>query len=277
MKEPRFGSNKIQSFIELETTKGKVRWGLEGPENRIFLETSTGKVYLTDENGYMASDVINEVTAGNGVRLDGVILKDGTVKAHTPLLRTGFTTVSIVEYGDGIDMTSVLTLTGFAIGTIPAAAAALAVGAVVAYFPSAGIHVEDIYCQSLSLTLPGTVVNADVGLGSLVASGAQQLLSSVGATAEDRLTGQTVPTAVGGGAVTTALVRSSAAGISLNLAASVKDIFLNAAGLFCAQSANLCMYGSTDSSTGKNAAPMPSLVSAILFLKIAILPAAASA
>ena len=61
------------------------------------------------------------------------------------------------------------------------------------------------------------------------------------------------------------------------IAPIVIAIRVNTSGLFCAQSANFCMYGITSSSTGKNAAPMPSLVSAMLFLKIAILPAAVSA
>lgn len=231
MKEPVLGSNRKQSFIDFETTKGKLRFGLEGPENRIFVEASGTKRYLTDENGYFASDTINESTSGNGVNIDSVILKDGTVKANTPLIRSGFSTVSVAEYGDGIDMTTVLTLTDFVIGTVPAAAAALAFGAAVAYFPaSPDVHIEDIFALSLSLSLPGTAVNTDLGLGSVVATGVQTLLSSVGSTAEDRLTGQTIPTALNGGAVTKAVVRAAASGISLNIAASIKDIFLNVAG-----------------------------------------------
>jgi hypothetical protein len=227
MKEPKFGSNRTQSFIDYETTVGKLRLGLE--DLRLFAEVGNQKIYITDSSGNLTATV-GEASVGAGVPIDGTLIKDGTLTKVTPLLKTGFDTVSIVEYGDGMNNVSVLTLTDFIIGTIPAAAAALGVGAAVAYFPaSPGVHIEDAYAQSLSLKLPGTVVNADVGLGSVVATGAINLLSGTG-TFEDRLTGQTIPTAIGGGAVTKAVVRASAAGIALNIAASVKDIMLNAAG-----------------------------------------------
>jgi len=208
MKDPVLGSNKTQSFIDFETTKGKVRWGIEGADQKQFLEVEGTKVYLIDENGY------------------NIILR---TKVRTPLVTTPVGTVSITEYGDGIDMTTVLTLTNFIVGALAGAAAALAVGNIVAAFP-AGAHIEDIFYQSLSLACAGTAVNTDTGLGSVIASGASALLSTVGVTSEDRLTGQTVPTAAAGGAVTTALLRANVAGISLNVAASVKDVFLNSAG-----------------------------------------------
>ena len=49
MKEPKFGSNKEQSFIEFETTEGKLRFGKE--DSRIFVEIGTTKSYLTDSDG----------------------------------------------------------------------------------------------------------------------------------------------------------------------------------------------------------------------------------
>jgi len=152
-----------------------------------------------------------------------------TNKLSAPLITTPVTTVTIVEYGDGKDMTTTLTLTDFVVGALAGAAAALAIGNIVAAFP-AGNHIEDIFFQSLSLKCAGTAVNSDTGLGSVVASGTQSVLSGVGATSEDRLTGQTIPTAVGGGAVTVALVRANVAGISLNVAANIKNVFLNSAG-----------------------------------------------
>ena len=49
MKEPKLGSNKEQSFIEFETTEGLMRFGKE--DNRIFVEVSGNKFYLTDSDG----------------------------------------------------------------------------------------------------------------------------------------------------------------------------------------------------------------------------------
>jgi len=147
------------------------------------------------------------------------------------LMTTPVGTVVINEYGDGRDITTVLTLTDFIVGALAGAGAALGIGNIVAAFP-AGAHVENWYYQSLSLKAAGTAVNTDTGLGSVIASGAVSVLSGTG-TFEDRLTGQTVPTAAGGGAVTTALLNPTAGvqtGIALNVAASVKNVFLNAAG-----------------------------------------------
>lgn len=147
------------------------------------------------------------------------------------LMTTPVGTVVINEYGDGRDITTVLTLTDFIVGALAGAGAALGIGNIVAAFP-AGAHVENWYYQSLSLKAVGTAVNTDTGLGSVIASGAVSVLSGTG-TFEDRLTGQTVPTAAGGGAVTTALLNPTAGvqtGIALNVAASVKNVFLNAAG-----------------------------------------------
>jgi len=147
------------------------------------------------------------------------------------LMTTPVGTVVINEYGDGRDITTVLTLTNFIVGALAGAGAALGIGNIVAAFP-AGAHVENWYYQSLSLKAAGTAVNTDTGLGSVIASGAVSVLSGTG-TFEDRLTGQTVPTAAGGGAVTTALLNPTAGvqtGIALNVAASVKNVFLNAAG-----------------------------------------------
>lgn len=159
---------------------------------------------------------------------------------------TPVTTVAIKEYGDGRDITTVLTLTNFVVGALNSAAAALGVGNIVYAFP-AGQHLELVYgFSSLSLTCPGTAVNADVGLGSVIASGAVSVLSGT-STFEDRITGQTIATASTGGAAASALVAATAGigtGIALNVAASVKNVFLNAAGTWNANNtSNLTASG----------------------------------
>ena len=147
---------------------------------------------------------------------------------------TPVTTVAIKEYGDGRDITTVLTLTNFGVGALNSAAAALGVGNIVYAFP-AGQHLELVYgFSSLSLTAAGTAVTCKTGLGSVVASGAVSVLSGT-ATFQDRLTAQDIATAAAGGTAVSALAAATAGigtGIALNVAASVKNVFLNAAGTF---------------------------------------------
>lgn len=162
---------------------------------------------------------------------DGAI-RTTSVKAKVPIGTTPVGTVSIEEYGDGKDFTTVLTLTNFIVGTLAGAAAALGVGNIVYAFP-AGQHLELVSSfSSLVLKAAGTAVATDTGLGSVIASGAVNVLSGT-ATFEDRLTGQTINTAAAGGAAVSALAAATAgigAGISLNVAGSVKNVFLNSAG-----------------------------------------------
>lgn len=62
MKEPKFGKNAIQSFVEFETTTGPVRFGVEG--TRLFFERKNVKSYLTDSSDQMAL-TINPTAIGN--------------------------------------------------------------------------------------------------------------------------------------------------------------------------------------------------------------------
>jgi hypothetical protein len=238
MKEPKFCSNKTQSYLQFETTVGWIRWGIEAPYQQIFVETKNGKVYLTDINGYQCNDVINDIS-GNGINIDGSILKDGTLSANVSLITTPVSTVSIKEYGDGRNFTTVLTLTEFIIGALAGAAAALGIGNIVAAFP-AGVHIEQITYLSLSLKCAGTAVNTDTGLGSVIATGVVSVLSGT-TTFEDRHTGQTIATAFGGGTVVASLKNTTAGvqtGIALNDVSSIKNIFLNSAGTWNANNIN---------------------------------------
>lgn len=163
---------------------------------------------------------------------DTLGLTADSLRHRVALGTAGAGTVSVTEYGNGRDVTTVLTLTSFVIGAIPAAAAALGVGNIVYSFP-AGQHFELVSSlSSLVLTIPGTTVSTDTGLGSVIATGAVSILSGT-ATFEDRLTGQTISAASGGGTAVSALTAATTGigtGISLNVAASVKNVFLNSAG-----------------------------------------------
>jgi len=166
--------------------------------------------------------------------------------AKTPIGSTPVSTVTFNEYSTGRDIVTVLTLTNFIVGTMTPAAAALGVGNILYTFP-AGQHLELVYgFSNIVATLVGTAVNLDLGLGSVIASGAVSVLDGT-ATFEDRLTGITVATAAGGGAAASALLGATAGigtGIALNVAASVKNVFLNAASTFNANNTgNLTVSG----------------------------------
>lgn len=169
----------------------------------------------------------------------------GGGQSGSTLVTTPVSTVTINEYGDGRDITTVLTLTDFVVGALAGAGAALGVGNIVAAYP-AGNHVEQFYYETLSLKAAGTAVATKTGLGSVIASGAISVLSGT-ATFQDRLTGQTISTAAAGGTAVEALTLATAGfatGIALNATASVKNVFLNAAGTWNANNtANLTASG----------------------------------
>lgn len=182
--------------------------------------------------------------AGLNLVVDATGISTDSTKMRVPLGTTPVGTVSIVEYATGRDFVTELTLTNFIVGTIPGIGA-LGVGNIAYAFP-AGQHFELVSSlSSIILTVPGTTVSTDTGLGSVIASGAIATLTT--AAFEDRLTGQTVSAEVAGGAAVSALTAATAGvgtGISLNVAASVKNVFLNSAGTWNADNAgNLTATG----------------------------------
>lgn len=151
----------------------------------------------------------------------------------TPLGTGGAATVSVKEYGDGYNMVTQLTLTNFVVGALAGAAANLALGSKIYTFP-AGAFVLSATYASVGLTAAGTANTPNVGIGSVVGTGAVNTLAGT-ATFMDYWTQQTAPDLAGTATVglknPTAGVQS---GIALNLAASVKDVFLNAAAAWAA-------------------------------------------
>ncbi len=177
------------------------------------------------QTGFAQDGVLVAIFDSDGIKPD-------SVQPRVTLGTAGAATVTFKEYGDGRDMTTVLTLTNFIVGALAGAAAALGVGNIVYAFP-AGQHLELVSALSaIVLTAAGTAVTTKTGLGSVIASGAVADLTTP-ATFQDRLTGQDIATAAGGGAAASALKAATAGigtGISLNVAASVKNVFLNSAG-----------------------------------------------
>jgi hypothetical protein len=189
-----------------------------------FYEVSTAQL------GVSIADTLTTIFEDTGVKSD----------SFQPRVRIGSIpetgTVSLTEYGDGLDITAKITLTDFVIATIPAAAAPLAVGAVI-YTCPAGQHFELVYSFSnLSLTLPGTTIaDLEIGLGSAAAEGAVFQLDGT-PTFEDRINGQTIGVESGGGTainkvqISTAVLGGNWSGINLNETTGVKFLYLNVAG-----------------------------------------------
>jgi len=103
MKDPKFGKNKIQSFIEFDTPDGRLRFGEES--KRLFIEINETKTYLTDSSGNVTA-TIAEAAAAAGVTIDGVLLKDAgisltpTVVEYTKIINIPTTQIVGTDAGD---------------------------------------------------------------------------------------------------------------------------------------------------------------------------------
>ena len=185
-------------------------------------------------------------TAYSGQESVKTALVSNYVRQKTDLGSTPVSTVTFNEYGDGRDITTVLTLTNFVGGTLAGAAAALGVGNIVYSFPaSPSQHLELVYAFSnLTATAAGTATTGVVGLGSVIASGAVAVLSGT-ATFQNRVTAQAITTGPTGGTAIAALTGATAGigtGISLNVAANVKNVFLNTAATWAADNTGSLLY-----------------------------------
>lgn len=157
----------------------------------------------------------NSIPTFQGVLTTGNI---GTVNTGT----------TAVEYGDAYHHVSVLTVST----TLPAIAggAALAVGKLLYTLPAGRIVINSV-AMSMAITQTQAHINAntpDVGLGTTIGSGANALLSSVGAAAENLLTGQTAADCNG-----TATVKTVHAPVVI-AAADDHTIYFNAAASWAA-------------------------------------------
>jgi hypothetical protein len=155
-----------------------------------------------------------------------VALIDGAI--NKSLLGTAGTNCSVVEYGDGRDITTVINLDSVVLGA-PTAGGNSAHGALIYTFP-AGSHVHTATYMSVGLTTGGVTTDTpDVGVGSVIGTGAVAVLGGT-ATFEDYITGQTAANSAGTATVKTSVATAGAlTGISINEAASAKTVHLNAA------------------------------------------------
>ncbi len=146
----------------------------------------------------------------------------------TSAIGTPNTGVTAIHYGDGRDITTVLTFTALVVGQ-SANNAAKAFGKLIYTFPS-GAHLQTVSYMNVVYT-HSTITAIDTGIGSVIGVGAVALLDGT-STFEDYITGQTGSTDLAGGA---AVIKTSVAtagalvGISINEVASVKAVYLNIA------------------------------------------------
>ena len=145
---------------------------------------------------------------------------------------TTATTTTVEEMGDGINHLTKLTLTAFAVGTA-SDAADLAIGAKFYSFPAGTIMVENASIVGIfDQASHGTITDGEVGIGTVIGTGAVDTIGEVAATSENILWGDAgvLSTYVLG---TTVVQASSLANVGIGtltiLSAGVHDAFLNIA------------------------------------------------
>jgi len=133
------------------------------------------------------ADVLDGAVAGNSVASKAALL-DGSKQLQTNANNgTPGTNVTAVHYGDGVNVTAVLTLTDVALTV--GSSEALGVGALIYTLPAGACLIRDAY-MSVDLDEVTTLDDTpEIGLGTVIASGAVSALNGT-ATFEDIITGQ---------------------------------------------------------------------------------------
>lgn len=128
---------------------------------------------------------------GTSTRYAHTILQvDRLITGGDTVGTVGASTVKAVEYGHGAEHLTVLTLTSFAVGT-SGDNASLGFGALLYTFPAGIIMVERAGFINVGVTaaISVTTDTPEVGLGTVVATGAIATLGAGAATMEDILEG----------------------------------------------------------------------------------------
>jgi hypothetical protein len=217
---------RAQDTTKWEATSESVSTGdgsVSSPSYTFDSNPDTGFYHISaTQFGASVGGALVAVVDNEGISPDSVRLR---VAAGTP-----GTNVTAKHYGDGKDVTTVLTLTAVAFPI--AGAANEAIGKLIYTFP-AGAHIHYASYGSLALTGGGVVDAAtpDVGIGSVIATGAVDVLGGT-ATFEDYVTGQTWAATCNGTVQTMGPLCATAgalAGISLNKTTDAKTVHLNMA------------------------------------------------
>ena len=214
--------------------------------------TGTIAVVLTEENRTISilRDVHGTpifIAKEDGVEIPGTLDITGAVEITGALTQTGAqtsaaaletsanvgvsTASSVKEYGDGYNHTTVLTCTGLSFASEPDNAS-LAVGDLIYAFPAGAVILESAYFK-LALTQTGDVKtdDYDIGLGSIIASGAVSVLGGT-STFEDIIDGQT-EIGTQDGTNDTVIAAIPTAGAQLFIASGdVHNVFVNVAAVW---------------------------------------------
>lgn len=207
--------------------------GTDHPGFRLQNLTTTQRNALTGDGAAKAGDNIWNTTQAAINVYDGAAWQVVNVPSTVGTVTTTATT-AVEEYGSGIDHFTKLTMTSFSLGNT-ADNASLGIGAKFYTFPAGTILVRDVtLVGSLTAAISVTTNTPEIGIGSVVASGAVSVLSGT-ATFEDYIDGNasgtggdTVAPDVAGGA----FYKSSSFTSNILVKTSggkSRDLFLNAA------------------------------------------------
>jgi len=167
MKDPKFGKNKIQSFIEFDSSHGRVRLGEEN--DKLFVEINETKHYLTNSSGEVIA-TLGEVIAGNGITIDGVTLKDGgilktpTVEEHTDIVTLTATQIVGTAAGDVGHVDGAILVAAPAAGYVLEFVSAMFIYdyATAAYTGGADDIVVQVGASGTQVTVSGAITGAEL-------------------------------------------------------------------------------------------------------------------
>jgi len=164
--------------------------GADHPGIRLNNLTTTQRDALTGAGAARAGDLIFNTTDNGFQGYNGTSWADVGAQLSSAGTVTTPSTTAVLEYGDGIDHITKLTMTSFALGTCPDNAS-LATGNKFYTFPAGTILVTDIsWVGSLLATVSVKTATPEFGIGSTIGLGAVSVLSGT-STFEDYMDGNT--------------------------------------------------------------------------------------
>lgn len=179
-----------------------------------------------DVNGTVAYSKPDPDTADTQAALDTRVDALEAPSAANLGAKAAVGTLTVSETGDAYHKVSTLTLTNFAVGTA-GDNASLAIGALLYTLPDGAVAVDHAYA-SVALTLNSDVQTdtPEIGIGTVVGSGANATLGAVGATSENIAEGAAVADVDGTVFISQAAPPSGSVVIA---AGDAHTIYLNAA------------------------------------------------
>lgn len=188
---------------------------------------SSGAINPIIDNTY---DIGNGTVNPRDINISRGVKAYGAALVGTPNAAGAITAVT---HGDGRNFTTLITVPSVVDAITVADNAALAVGFLIYSLPAGAIVVNSAY-MSMAVTLAeDTTSTADVGIGTIIGSGANAVLSGTGAGAENIITGQTAANCSGTATVKTVSnqVLTIETGDSHDIYFNVADTWADTAGI----------------------------------------------